>query len=269
MIDFQMTVPLLFLLLAMPLEAADEPAAAKKIGEFDVHQHRYTGGTYKNEEFRYLLLRPLKEEAGRKYPLVVFLHGAGERGSDPAKLLPHFPTQMSKSEWREKYPCFLLIPQCRSGKLWMTHHWSEKQSKPLPDQPTDQMQMALEILDRSRKELPVDANRIYLTGLSMGGYGAWEMAMRRPELFAALAPVCGGGDESKAARLKGLPVWTAHGDADGAVPVERTRRMVAAIKKAGGKVRYTEYPGVGHNSWTRFYADKKGVVPWMFEQMRK
>ena len=93
--------------------------------------------------------------------------------------------------------------------------------------------------------------------------------MRRPELFAALAPVCGGGDELQAAKLKGIPVWTAHGDADGAVWVGRTRQLVEAVKKTGGNIKYTEYKKVGHNSWTPFYTDKNGVLPWMFEQRKK
>jgi predicted peptidase len=115
----------------------------------------------------------------------------------------------------------------------------------------------------------VDEKRIYLTGLSMGGYGAWELAMRQPTRFAALAPICGGGDESQAAILKDIPVWAWHGDADPAVPVERSRRMIEAIKTAGGKPRYSELPGVGHDSWTPAYTRADGVVPWLFEQVKK
>ena len=129
--------------------------------------------------------------------------------------------------------------------------------------------MAIAVLETSLKTLPVDKNRVYLTGLSMGGYGSWELAMRRPTVFAAVAPVCGGGDESQAARLKSLPIWAAHGDADRVVWPDRSRRMVEAVRKAGGHIRYTEYPGTGHNSWTPFYADTTGVVPWMFQQTRK
>ena len=220
------------------------------------------------EEFRYMVLSPPKIEPGKKYPLVYFLHGAGERGDDPKKLLVHFPVQMAKPEWREKYPCFLVMPQCRSDKLWMNQHWSEKDFKTLDEEPNDQMEMASAILDVWLKNPLIDMDRVYLTGLSMGGFGSWELAMRRPELFAALAPVCGGGDESKADRIKDIPIWTAHGDADRVVWPIRSRRMVEAVKKAGGDIKYTEYPGVGHNSWTRFYADPEGVVPWMFDQRR-
>lgn len=237
--------------------------------EFGIGEIEFSGGEYEKEKFTYLILQPAKIEKGKQYPLVFFLHGAGERGNDVMKLLPHLPTQMSSPEWQEKFPCYMVIPQCRADRLWMNQPWGEKEFKPLDEKPNAQMQMAIEVLQRSLETLPIDRNRVYLTGLSMGGYGSWELAMRRPELFAAVAPVCGGGDESKATSLKGIPIWTAHGDADTVVWPVRTRRMVEAIKAAGGDVKYTEYPGVGHNSWTRFYADPKGVIPWMFQQVRK
>lgn len=242
--------------------------AAEMVGEYEVRTHHFTGGAYQNEPFRYLLLSPQKIEPGRRYPLILFLHGAGERGNDPAKLHIHFPVQMAQPEWRAKYPCFVLVPQCRDEERWMGAPWSRLESSPLPEKPSDQLQMAIEILEHSLKSLPVDAERVYLTGLSMGGYGSWELAMRRPELFAAVAPVCGGGDETQAARIKSIPIWAAHGDQDTAVPVERSRRMVEAVRKAGGNIKYTEYAGVGHNSWTPFYSDPEGVLPWMFQQKR-
>ena len=237
--------------------------------EFGIGEIEFSGGKYEKEKFTYLVLSPLKIEAGQKYPLLFFLHGAGERGNNVEKLLPHLPTQMSRPEWRERFPCFMVIPQCREGEQWVDQNWGEKESVPLEEKPTDQMAMAIAVLEQSLRNLPVDRSRVYLTGLSMGGFGSWELAMRRPELFAALAPVCGGGDESKVERLKDIPVWAAHGDADTVVWPIRSRRMVDAIKEAGGHVKYTEYPGVGHNSWTPFYGDPEGVIPWMFQQTRK
>lgn len=237
--------------------------------EFQVAEIKFSGGRYTNEVFTYLVLHPLDVEDGKKYPLLFFLHGAGERGNDVQKLLPHLPTQMAKNEWRERFPCYMVIPQCRAGEQWVAQPWSEKKSVPMAETPTEQMTMAVAVLEQSLKSLPVDRNRVYLTGLSMGGYGAWELAMRRPELFAAVAPVCGGGDETQAARLKEIPVWAAHGEADTVVWPVRSRRMVEAIREAGGNVRYTEYPGVGHNSWTPFYSNPEGVIPWMFQQVRK
>lgn len=248
--------------------AAPQTEELTRVGEFDVREIRYTGGEYQNERFRYLLLPPENVEAGKLYPLVFFLHGAGERGDDPRKLLPHLPTQMARPEWRKKYPGYFVAPQCRPGKQWVEYPWSDKESSPMHEQPSDQLSMAIAVLEKSLEELPVDRNRVYLTGLSMGGFGSWELAMRRPELFAAVAPVCGGGDESQAALLKQLPIWAAHGDADRVVWPVRSRTLVEAVMDSGGNIRYTEYAGVGHNSWTPFYSASRGVIPWMFRQVR-
>jgi predicted peptidase len=259
---FALTV---FLHPASPVVAQRVPT----LGAFEIEQIKFTGGEYKDELFRYLVLAPHDGyKAGQKYPLIFFLHGAGERGNDPKKLLPHFPTQMAKPEWRKKFPCIVVVPQCRNGKQWVNAPWGDKLFTPLAEKPSDNLQMAIAVLEKSLKTLPVDKNRVYLTGLSMGGYGSWELAMRRPELFAAVAPVCGGGDETQAAKLKNIPIWAAHGDADRVVWPIRSRNMYEAIKQAGGSIKYTEYTGVGHNSWTQFYADAKGVVPWMMEQKR-
>jgi predicted peptidase len=200
---------------------------------------------------------------------VIFLHGAGERGDDNTAQLKFFPEMMAQPAYREKYECFVLAPQCRRDKRWVEVNWGDKLSVKQPEDPGDQMKAAMQILDETIKREPIDTSRLYLTGLSMGGYGSWDWAMREPDRFAAVVPICGGGDESKAGRLAKTPVWAVHGDADNVVPVERTRRMIDAIKQAGGKPNYTELPGVGHNSWTPAYTDAKGVVPWMFEQKKK
>jgi predicted peptidase len=221
------------------------------------------------ETYHYRLMKPAKMEAGKQYPLVVFLHGAGERGTDNLAQLRHFPDRMITDEMREKYPAFVLAPQCRASSRWVEVDWSAKKSTPIAEQPGKQLNVAMGILDEVLAQQPIDRQRVYLTGLSMGGYGAWEMAMRRPKLFAAVAPVCGGGDETAAARIAQLPIYAYHGDADGAVPVERSRQMVAALKAAGGEPKYKELPGVGHNSWGAAYSDADGVIPWMFQQRRE
>ena len=236
---------------------------------YETDSYVYTGGDYQKEEFKYRLMKPANMEPGKKYPVVLFLHGAGERGTDNEKQLYYFPTWMADPEMREKYPCFLIAPQCRPDKKWVDVDWSRTDSAKLPKEPSDQMRVAMAVLDKVIKENPVDKSRIYLTGLSMGGYGSWDLAMRRPKYFAAVAPVCGGGDESQAELLLGTPIFAYHGDKDGAVPVERTRRMIKALKEAGAEPLYTELPGVGHNSWNQAYQDADGVVPWMFKQERK
>lgn len=243
-------------------------AADKSLAPFEVKTLKYTGGEYQNEPIQYLVLKPENIKPGETYPLVLFLHGAGERGDNPAKALRHFPELMAKPSHRKQFPCFLIVPQCRTGKQWVEVPWGDKESTPLAKEPSAMLDMATKVLDRSLKEFPIDKNRVYLTGLSMGGYGSWELAMRHPKPFAALAPICGGADETQAAKLKGIPIWVAHGDADTVVPVIRSRRMVASVKEAGGKIHYVEYPKVGHNSWTPAYTDPEGLLPWMFQQKR-
>jgi predicted peptidase len=235
---------------------------------YDARATRYTGGEYKDEEFHYRVLRPAKIEEGRKYPLVVFLHGAGERGDDNQAQLKYFPEMMAQPEYREKYPCFVIAPQCREGKSWSGFGRRRNREASDANEPSDQLKVVMQILETHIKNEPIDTKRIYLTGLSMGGYGSWDWAAREPDRFAAVVPICGGGDESKADRLVKLPIWAVHGDEDEAVPVERTRTMIAAIKKAGGNPKYTELKGVGHNSWTPAYTDPDGVVKWMFEQKK-
>ena len=236
---------------------------------FEEHTYTYTGGPYKQEAFKYRLMKPEKIEAGKKYPLILFLHGAGERGDDNKRQLQYLPQQMAQPACRKKHPCFLLAPQCRSGKKWVDAPWSGKASAPMKPEPSHQMAVAIAVLRKTLRDQPVDPARVYLTGLSMGGYGTWDLAARHPEWFAAAAPICGGGDERQAKRLVGLPLWAFHGDKDGAVPVERSRTMIEAIKKAGGSPKYTECAGVGHNVWGRAYGEAGGLLPWMFQQVRK
>jgi len=129
------------------------------------------------------------------------------------------------------------------------------------------MGLTLELIEKLSQEFAIDRKRLYITGLSMGGYGTWDIIQRHPDMFAAAMPVCGGGDSAAAPLIKDLPIWVFHGDKDGAVPVIRSQNMVAALKQAGSKVKYTEYPGVGHNCWTQTYANQD-VLKWFFSQKR-
>jgi predicted peptidase len=245
---------------------ADEAKAVTDV--YSDQTINYTGGKYKDEVFHYRLMQPAKIEEGKKYPVILFLHGAGERGSDNKAQLKYFPEWMADAKLREKYPCFVIAPQCRNNEKWSSGNWGAKRSAKMDDEPTDQMKVALAALDHVVKTYPVDSSRLYLTGLSMGGFGSWELAIRQPERFAAVAPICGGGDESQAAKLVKIPIWAWHGDADPAVPVERSRNMIAAIKAAGGSPKYTELKGVGHDSWNQAYHGPDNLIPWMFEQKR-
>ena len=200
----------------------------------------------------YLLSLPegYGEDKSKKWPLVLFLHGAGERGDDLEKNRVHGPfKELAKGR---KIPAIVIAPQCPEGDWWA----SEKM-----------LAVVKGLLDDAERRYRVDKSREYLTGLSMGGYGTWALAEIYPKRFAALAPICGNGDVSKVAVLKGVPIWTVHGDADPAVPVQGTRDLVAALKAAGSSVRYDEIPGGGHDVWTQTYA-QDAFWDWLLAQKR-
>lgn len=215
----------------------------------------------------YRLMTPGTERPGEKHPLVLFLHGAGERGSDNVKQLLYLPEVLTRPENRTRYACYALAPQCPADRRWVEVPWDAVETTPQSDA-SPAMQMVTEMLDEVLHAWPIDPQRVYLTGMSMGGYGAWDLALRRTETFAALAPLCGGGDEAQATKLKRLPIWAVHGEKDAAVPVVRSRRMIDAIRSAGGEPKYSELPGVAHNCWSRTYAPEFGLLDWMFAQRR-
>ena len=150
---------------------------------------------------------------------------------------------------------------------WANMDWSAKKGA-AGKNPSTPMRLTLEVLAGLQKEFDLDENRLYITGLSMGGYGTWDVIWRHPKMFAAAVPVCGGGDESKAELIKDIPIWCFHGGADPVVPTDRSRNMIKAIKAAGGTPKYTEYPGVGHNSWDRAYSEPE-LPKWLFSQKRQ
>jgi predicted peptidase len=237
---------------SLPGRAAEE----KKV---TLEKKTYTDA--KGKTLLYRLMTPESVDATQKYPLVVFLHGAGERGADNEKQLIHGIKDFSSAEHRKKYPCFLIAPQCPEKEKW--GDWTVKEG--LPKQPTEPGRLVMELIDALVKEQPIDTKRIYLTGLSMGGFGTWDLISRYPDKFAAAVPICGGGDPKQGEKIAKIPIWVFHGAKDGAVKVERSRDMVEAIKKAGGKPKYTEYPNEGHASWVPAYKDEE-MFKWLFEQ---
>jgi predicted peptidase len=214
---------------------------------------------------RYRLLKPSVVDKDKTYPVVLFLHGAGERGDDNRIQLLYLPEWMTQKEWRERYPCYLIAPQCPAGKWW-TGATRASDTSGTSDPAASESELALKILRTLSAELPIDQRRVYLTGLSMGGYGSWSLAARHPELFAAVVPICGGGDPAWAGQLKDVPLWAVHGDADPVVPPRRSQEMIDALKTAGGSPRYSQLKDVKHDSWTPAYKDPHGVLEWMFEQ---
>lgn len=223
-----------------------------------------TGG----EKLPYRVLKPKVIEAGKKYPLVLFLHGAGERGNDNKAQLVHGSALFTNKENREKFPAFVIFPQCPSNKKWVEVDWSAKMPHVAPKEASTPLRLTKEMLDQFLKANPVDPDRIYVTGLSMGGFGAWDFAQRYPDFVAAIAPICGGADDSTAPKIKHIPVWAFHGAVDRIVWPERSRSMVEALKNAGGDVQYTEYVNVGHDSWNRAFGEPE-LLTWMFGQKRR
>ncbi len=220
------------------------------------------------ESFPYLLLPPPKMEKGKRYPLVLFLHGAGERGDDNRAQWKHFPERMASAEYREKYPCFVLAPQCPENQSWVDVNWSDEKSTPIAATPTASMQAAIAALKEVVQNQPVDTDRILLTGLSMGGYGTWDLAMRHPDWFAGAVTICGGGDENSLPLLAGLPIQVWHGGSDGVVRPQRSRVMIEAAKKWKMPIEYFELKGIGHNSWVDAYGEK-GCLDWLYAQKRE
>lgn len=200
-------------------------------------------------KLNYLLWLPAEynKEKTRTFPLLIFLHGSGERGDSIALVKKHGPPSFVEN--RPGFPFITVSPQCPEGTWWNI----------------DDLQIMLEqLLVKYR----VDPSRIYLTGLSMGGFGTWEWSCRFPGQFAAIAPVCGGGDVQFADDLKNTPVWAFHGESDPVVPVNRTVEMVEAVNATGGSARMTIYPGVGHDSWVKAYNDEE-LYKWLLGYSKK
>ncbi len=214
----------------------------------------------------YRLLKPLDYDPTEKYPLVVFLHGAGERGEDNLAQLKHGMRDFCEPARREKMKCYVLAPQCPKNQKWANVDWTQDHIA-LPDSISISLRLVFEVLDSMVEDAAIDKNRIYITGLSMGGYGTWDAIYRRPDFFAAALPICGGADPKTAETIKHIPIWCFHGDKDRAVRVQFSRDMIDALEKAEGEPKYTEYPGVGHDSWTRTYANPE-VHEWLFSQRR-
>jgi predicted peptidase len=209
-------------------------------------------------EYKYVLFVPHDYKGDKPYPLVLFLHGAGECGTDGHKQVAvGLGPAIKKRE--QRFPFLVVFPQALKPAEGVKSTWHA-------DAPDGKR--ALAILAEVQKEYRCDPKRVYLTGLSMGGFGTWDLAVHFPERWAALAPVCGGGDPGQAAKIKDIPCWCFHGDADPVVPVWLSREMIEALRQAGGHPKYTEYPKVGHDSWTRAYGTAE-LYDWLLMQHLK
>lgn len=202
----------------------------------------------KTDRCNYLLYLPegYDKDEKKNWPLVLFMHGSGESGTDLSLVktqgIPHLIDQ------GKQFPFIMVAPQIMEFTWWH-----------------DQLDMLKDLLDDVESNYRVDKNRIYLTGLSNGGYGTWALAAEQPDRFAAMVPICGGGDTRKAHLIKDIPTWVFHGDQDDTVPLKASQDMVDAVKEAGGNPKFTIYPGVGHGSWIPAY-DEEELWKWLLEQ---
>lgn len=222
--------------------------------------------TSDGEVFRYRWAEPEKTEFGRRYPIVVLLHGAGERGTNNVDQLVHGAGPLLLYMKERGIAGYFLAGQMPCGEQWVNTPYSQTSHR-MPKEPSTQMARLFETLDAVMREFPIDADRVYVTGVSMGGYGTWDAIQRRPGFFAAAMPVCGGGDTHLAWTIREVPIWAWHGDNDGVVPPCRSRSMVSALWDVDGNVRYTEVAGRGHAAWLDAYAHKP-ALDWLFAQRR-
>ncbi len=233
------------LLAAFVFHAAHAPAAEDPKPEPGKQLPQKLERTVK-VTLNYLLYLPKDYAQKESWPLLLFLHGAGERGDNLDRVKIHGPPKLIEAG--KDFPFVVVSPQCPGNRWW---------------QPEDLTVLLDEIVEKHK----IDKDRICVTGLSMGGFGTWSLAAATPERFAALVPICGGGDPIWARRLGHVAVWVFHGAKDPVVPLERSERMVEALKKAGGNVKFTVYPDAGHDSWTAAYNDPE-LYKWLLEQKR-
>ena len=213
------------------------------------HSRMYEKEVTKNLSCKYLLFLP--EGYGqeqKQWPLMLFLHGAGERGDDLKKVKVHGPPKIVEKQ--KDFPFIVVSPQCPKDDWW-----------------TMKTEVLINLLDDIVARYDVDPERVYLTGLSMGGYGSWALASEYPEKFAAMVPICGGGNRIMSFFLKDMPIWAFHGAKDSVVPVEESKDVVEAINARGGKAKLTIYPDANHDSWTETYNNQE-LYDWLLEHRR-
>jgi predicted peptidase len=215
---------------------------------------------------RYRWAVPEPMDLDRTYPLVLFLHGAGERGTDNMSQLRHCVPDILR--WtRSGHPAFVIAPQCPAGRWWVPVDL-ETMTPAGPEEPNARLDALMELLDELLAAHPIDPDRVYLTGISMGGFGTWSLLAGHPDKFAAAIPVCGGGHPDAAKTFPHVPVWAFHGAKDEVVPVLRSREMIDALREAGGSPGFTVYPDVAHDSWTATFRDPE-VLRWMFAHRKR
>jgi predicted peptidase len=230
-------------------------AAEDEIDGFAARTYRDSSG----RTMPYRLFVPPGYSDQKAHSLVLWLHGAGGAGTDNIAQISDDQVPGTRL-WTDpknqaKYPALVLVPQNPGS-------WVDR-----IDQLTPEMHLVLGILESIKKEFNIDAARVYVAGQSDGGYGTWNLITQRPQLFAAAIPLCAGGDPRLAPRIAKMPVWVFHGQRDDVIPASESRKMIAAIRKAGGSPKYTEYARAGHDIWERTFSEPQ-LVSWLFAQHR-
>jgi predicted peptidase len=241
--------------------------------DYDAYSHE----TYihNGDTLRYRMLAPLNYDIHKSYPLVIFLHGSGERGSDNAAQLKHGGSLFLKDSLRREYPAFVIFPQCPSDSSWAPLHLKRDSSGKVTGlaflendrQPTPG-QLVKSLVDSLLSTHKINSKKVYIGGLSLGGMGTFDMLARYPKVWAAGFPICGAGNAENAKKFAKVPVWIFHGGADPVVPVTFSQDYYKALKAVHADVQYTEYPGVGHNSWNNVFAEP-GLLKWLFSNTKK
>ena len=227
----------------------------------------------KNGELPYRIMLPKHYNPEISYPMLVFLHGSGERGNDNTSQLKHGGAFFASDSIRTKFPAIVVFPQCSAQGYWVNRDYNQTPEGVTIDFPrrnTYRLEQTLleGLIKALLKNYPVDKDRLYIGGLSMGAMGTFELVRRNPKLFAAAFAICGGANPAIAGKLDRLPWWIFHGDADQVVPIRYSEKMVEALKRLDADVQFTVYPGVDHDSWTPTFANPD-LLHWLFAQTKE
>lgn len=257
--NLKLNLLFLCLLISLPAFSGDKLSFLKK-------QFRTDSGY----ELNYRILFPANYDSAKEYPLILFLHGAGERGNDNEKQLVHGGDLFASYENRTNYPAIIIAPQCPSETSWVDYKRPNSEGEGRFFYPSNQISKPLaavkELVDSYIKKGVVDEKNMHVAGLSMGGIGTFDLVFRYPNMFVSATPICGGVNTQRAESFKGKTSFRiTHGDKDSVVDVKFSRDAYAALQKAGTKVIYKEYPGVEHNSWDNTFAEPD-FISWMFKQ---
>lgn len=267
-----MHMKILAALAASMLLSGSALSAQHSLNASDASQRGYQRKTFvssRGDTLLYRILAPLNLKAGKKFPLVLFMHGAGERGNDNEKQLMHGSQQFLNPAVRNRYPAFVLFPQCPEEGFWSYRPVPRFQDGKMPSNlpETPEITAVMELLKHYVASGQVDAKRIYVIGLSMGGMATFDLTIRYPDFFAAAVPICGAVDVMRYTQKPSIKFRIFHGDADPVVPVEGSRAAYCRLMQLGAKVVYTEFPGVGHDSWNYAFRTPD-FLAWLFKQHR-